>query len=100
MNLGWVNGLTSEESMFLNCIYNGFILKLFLKHSNMSAKISSKCGRAKWGETAGLENSYKLIHTVHGARNPNYIALDRTRFFQKNFFFPKHWGNGSKLDRK
>ena len=47
MNLGWVKGLTSEESMFLNCIYNGFILKLFLKHSNMSAKISSKCGRAK-----------------------------------------------------
>ena len=66
--------------MFLNCIYNGFILKLFLKHSNMSGKISSTCGRAKW-ETAGFKNSYKLIHTVHGARNPNYIVHDRTRFF-------------------
>ena len=33
----------------------------------------------------------------HGARNPNEVVHDRTRFFQKNFFCLKHWENGSIL---
>ena len=36
----------------------------------------------------------------HGARNPNELVEDRTRFFLKSFFCIKHWENGSKLGQK
>ena len=36
----------------------------------------------------------------HGYRNPNEVVHDRTRFFQKNFFYLKHWKKGSKLGPK
>ena len=36
----------------------------------------------------------------HGARNSNDAVRDRTIFFQKNFFGPKHWENGSKFGQK
>ena len=38
MNLGWLNGLRSEENMLLGYIYNDFIVNLFLKCSSCTCQ--------------------------------------------------------------
>ena len=38
MNLGWLNGLRSEENMLLGYIYNDFIVNLFLKRSSCTCQ--------------------------------------------------------------
>ena len=54
MNLEWLNGLRSEESMFLGYIFDDFILNLFLKH------LSSTC-HEKLSQHAEKPNAVKQL---------------------------------------
>ena len=65
MNLGWLNGLRSEENMLLSYIYNDFIVNLLLKQSSCRCQEKLAGHAEEPNVEASLKNFCKLIYTVH-----------------------------------